>query len=149
MKKTTDFSYAEEMHDDKPWYVVNIDKYQMLFFVVPLLPIFLLFDKIDEWCQDRLKWDDAKATKMLDYILPHKLEYVDDTYYYCMSWYYWSFFECVPLRYKSWVKKHSYSLHQFVLDGYKRDGYDKTIENADHTDDLWVCFRKHELNQNK
>ena len=44
-----------------------------------------------------------------------------------------------PLRYKKWVKKYYWKLHDFVEDGYQNPDYDKTVE-SDAFGDVWIKF---------
>ena len=63
----------------------NIAGYNyLLWYEIPFVPFMLLSD----WQYNRMKWDEKKATKVLDKILPAKLEWVpeDNAFYYCMDY---------------------------------------------------------------
>ena len=63
----------------------NIAGYNDVFwYEIPFLPLRILSD----WRYERMKWDEKKATKVLDKILPMNLEWVpeDNAFYYCMDW---------------------------------------------------------------
>lgn len=137
-----DFSYAQK-RKDTPWYVIEIKNYEVYFWELPFLAIFVVEKAIEDWAYERRVWDDNKATKALDHILPYILEWVeeDDAYYYCMSWDYYGLHKFAPFYLKKWAAKFRYGLHQYVATDYEKDGYIKTVEK-DSYGDTWVKFEK-------
>lgn len=120
---------------------ICIGDYQVIFFALPLLPIVMLLDALHDWQYNRLVWSEEKATKALDAILPRVLEWVeeDNAFYYCAGWSGTALIDKAPFRYKKWVKKYYWRLHDFVKDGYQNPDYDKTIED-DAFGDCWIKF---------
>ena len=116
----------------------NIAGYDyLLWYEIPFVPFMLLSD----WQYNRMKWDEKKATKVLNKILPAKLEWVpeDNAFYYCMDYEPNGLVNKAPFYYKRWVGKFRYELHQFVAKGYQNADYNKTI-----IDDYgqWVKFEE-------
>ena len=120
---------------------ICIGDYQVVFFALPLLPIVMILDAFHDWQYNRLVWSEEKATKALDAILPKMLEWVeeDDAFYYCAGWSGTALIDKAPFRYKKWVKKYYWRLHDFVKDGYQNPDYDKTVED-DAFGDCWIKF---------
>lgn len=120
---------------------ICIGDYQVVFFALPLLPFVMALDAFHNWQYNRLVWSTEKATQVLDAILPRVLEWVeeDDAFYYCSGWNGMVLRENCPLKYKKWVNKYYWKLHDFVKDGYQNPDYDKTIED-DAFSDVWVKF---------
>lgn len=120
---------------------ICIGDYQVIFFALPLLPIVMLLDALHDWQYNRLVWSEEKATKALDAILPRVLEWVeeDNAFYYCADWSGTALIDKAPFRYKKWVKKYYWRLHDFVKDGYQNPDYDKTVED-DAFGDCWIKF---------
>ena len=138
-----DFSYAQK-RNDRPWYTVKTKNYGYIYlWGLPLLPIVIIGKAVSEWAYKRRVWDDDKATKALDHILPHKLEWVeeDNAYYYCMDWSFYNLHKYVPFYLKKWAAKFDYGLHQYIATDYEKDGYIKTVEK-DVCDTTWVKFEK-------
>ena len=125
----------------KPWYMVNTKNYQIPLLVLPIAPIVIGISKLSDWFYDRIKWDERKATKVLNYVLPKILDYDkdEDAYYYCMGWGTYSLWHKAPLRYKCFVKKYHLGLHSFIKDGYMVKGYCKSVINDGYEE--WVEFR--------
>ena len=147
MKKTKDFSYAkmrQEKQSRKKWWIINGKKYSYYIWALPLIPFVLLYDKISDYLYARRVWSEEKATKVLNYVLPHVLEWVeeDEAYYYCMDWGYSRLWRKAPLTMRKWARKFSYNLHQFIKNGYQKDGYEKTIEGDRY--ETWIKFKKYE-----
>ena len=116
----------------------NIAGYNYLrWYEIPFVPFMLLSD----WRYKRMKWDEKKATKVLNKILPDKLEWVpeDNAFYYGMDWDACGLISKTPFYYKKWVRKFRYKLHQFIAEGYQNVDYNKTI-----IDDYgqWVKFEE-------
>ena len=116
----------------------NIAGYNDVFwYEIPFVPLRILSD----WRYERMKWDEKKATKILDKILSMKLEWVpeDNAFYYCMDWDACGLISKTPFYYKKWVKKFYYKLHQFISEGYQNADYNKTV-----IDDYgeWVKFEE-------
>jgi hypothetical protein len=137
-----DFSYAQK-RKDRPWYIVKVKNYEIHLWMLPFMPIFLASKAIEDWAYKRRVWNESKATKALDHILPHHLEWVeeDNAYYYCMDWSFYSLHKHAPFYLKKWAAKFDYGLHQYIATDYEKDGYIKTVEK-DSYGDTWVKFEK-------
>ena len=147
MKKAKDFSYAktrQEKQSRKKWWIINGEKYSYYIWALPLIPFVLFYDKICEYLYKRRVWDEVKATKVLNYILPHILEWSeeDNAYYYCRDWGHYILCEKAPFTMRKWTIKFSANLHQFIKDGYQPEGYKKTVENDGY--ETWIKFKKYE-----
>lgn len=145
MCKPKSFSYAKtrkEKQNHKKWWIINGEKYSYYIWVLPVIPFAFLYDKISDYLYARRVWDEKKAIKVLNYVLPHVLEWVeeDEAYYYCMDWRHCILWEKAPFTMRKWTIKFSANLHQFIKDGYQVDGYEKTIENDGYG--TWIKFKK-------
>lgn len=138
-----DFNYAQK-RKNRPWYAIQTKNHGYIYlWELLLLPIAIIAKVVSDWAYKRRVWDDKKATKALDYILPHKLEWIEENnaYYYCMDWGYYNFSKYAPFYLKKWASKFNYGLHQYIATDYEKDGYIKTIEK-DSWGDTWVKFEK-------
>ena len=135
-----DFNKAKRTNNGKKWYVVNTKNYQVYFWALPLLPIVIMIEKLENWQYERRTWSEEKATKVLNKVLPKVLEYVeeDNAFYYCMGWSPCSLYRKAPCYYYKWAEKFSYKLQRFIRDGYENEDYAKTIENDGY--DVWIKF---------
>ena len=137
--KTTNFEYAQKKHKRFNCPRVHYKEYNILIWALPIAPLFIVCDKIDRWNYKRQQWSNEKAVKVLDYALPHLLDYDTDEncYWYCTTWRYSNeFIKFAPINLKMWTRKFGYKLNDFIKSTYEKDGYIKTIE----TDDLWDNF---------
>lgn len=125
----------------KPWYMVNTKNYQIPFWALPIAPIVIGISKLSDWFYDRIKWDERKATKVLNHVLPKILDYDEDedTYCYCMGWGTYNLWHKAPLRYRCFAKKYHLDLHSFIKEKYMAKGYCKSVINDGY--DEWVEFR--------
>ena len=85
--------------------------------------------RLDDWRYDHRQWNEKKATKVLNKILPSKLEWVPqkNAFYYDMDREPYGLVRNAPFYYKKWVEKFRYDLHYFVRDGYQNVNYIKTV----------------------
>lgn len=90
-----------------------------------------------------MKWDEAKATKVLNVILSKKMEYVpeDNAFYYCMDWGCWYLWRLAPRKYRKWARKFSGDLHDFIEVGYENPDYIKSIE-VNNYNERWIKFEE-------
>ena len=125
----------------KPWYIVNTKNYQFSVWVLPIAPIVISIDKLSKWFYDRIKWDEHKATKVLNHVLPKILDYDkdEDAYYYCMDWGTHNLWYKTPLKYSRFVYKYEFKLHSFIKNEYMVKGYCKSVINDGY--DEWIEFR--------
>ena len=135
-----DFNKAKRTNNGKKWYVINTKNYQVYFWALPMLPIVIMIDKLKNWQYNRRTWNDEKAKKVLDKILPKVLDWVeeDSAFYYCMDWSDWGLYHNAPIGYRNWVKKFRYELQKFICYGYENEKYTKTVENDGYG--VWVKF---------
>lgn len=125
----------------KPWYVINTKNYQISFWVLPIVPIIIGISKLSGKVYECIKWDEHKATKVLNHVLPQILDYDEDAdaYYYCMSWGTYNLWHKAPLRYRCFAYKYEFTLHSFIKEKYMVEGYAKSVINDGY--DEWVEFR--------
>ena len=141
------FEYAQKRATNankRPWYTVKIKNYGYIYlWGLPLLPVVVIGKAVSEWAYKRRVWDDDKATKVLDYVLPYKLEWVEENnaYYYCMDWSFYNLHKYAPFYLKKWSAKFDYGLHRHIETDYEKDGYIKTVE-TDNYGVTWVKFEK-------
>lgn len=125
----------------KPWYMVNTKNYQIPPWVLPIAPFVIGISKLSDWFYDHIKWDERKAVKVLNHVLPKILDYDkdEDAYYYCMSWGTYNLWHKAPLRYRCFAYKYDFKLPPFIKDKYMAKGYCKSIINNGYEE--WVEFR--------
>lgn len=124
----------------KQWWVIHIRNYSVYIWALPILPVVLLADYIDDRNYKKRVWNEQIATKILDKVLPKVLEWVeeDNAFYYCMNWNSSALYCKAPRKYRKWACKFSYRLQQFIEEGYENADYVKTVEK-DYCD-TWVKF---------
>ena len=121
MKDMTKFDKARQNNKKRVNLRVKIGKYDVIFWALPIFPIFLAVEKIKDWHDNSLVWNEEKATKVLDKVLPKVLEWVEenDAYYYCMDWGNSHMYTKAPLLHKAWARKFSSRLQSYIRDGYE------------------------------
>lgn len=132
------FDAAKEKRKVKrPIHWIKIRNYHARWWEIPLVP-FVMFK---DWRYDRMVWNEAKATKVLDAILPKELEWVekDNAFYYSMDWNPYGIGKKAPRRYRNWANKFSWKLHDFIRDSYENPDYIKTYL---YDDGGWVKFEE-------
>lgn len=139
MKKDI-FEKAKNKHK-KPWYMVNTKNYQIPVWALPIAPFMIGISKLSDWFYDHIKWDERKATKVLNHVLPKILDYNkdEDAYYYCMDWGTYNLWDKAPLRCRRFVYKYDVQLQSFIKDKYMVKGYCKSVINDGYEE--WVEFR--------
>ena len=67
---------------------ISIGNYKVFVLGLPIFPFFVIWKKLKDWNYQRMKWDEKKATKILDYVLPKTLEWdeEDNAFYYYLEW---------------------------------------------------------------
>ena len=143
MKNNT-FDKAKETKkkSNKKWYIINGKKYSYYIWALPLLPFVILYDTLEERANKRRVWSAERATKVLNYVLPKVLEWVeeDKAYYYCMDWGTSDLWRKAKRRDRKWARKWEYDLRDFIKDGYENENYSKSVEK-DYCD-TWVKFEE-------
>ena len=127
----------------KPWYIIHGKKYSYHIILLPILPFIVLSDKIHDYNYKKMTWDETKATKVLNKVLPKVLEYLKEekAFYYCMEWRTCGLHHNAPIGYKKWTKKFAFQLQQFIENGYENPDYIKTVEKDEYCD-TWVKFEE-------
>ena len=136
-----DFEYAKKKNTNrKKWWIVHIKHYSVYLWGLPLIPFVLIHDKISDYCSKRRVWDEKTARKVLNYVLPYVLEWIEEknAYYYCMSWGNSSLWRKAPVTKRKWARKFAYNLQRFIKEGYENPNYSKSVENDGY--DTWVKF---------
>lgn len=136
----TKFDKAKQNNKKKVNLKVRIGEYRVIFWALPIFPIFLAIEKIKDWHYNHLVWSEKKATKVLDKILPKVLEWAekDNAYYYCMEWGAYRLHERASIFYRAWAKKFSSKLQIYLRDAYENKNYTKEIEKEYY--DEWIKF---------
>lgn len=140
------FEYAQTKNTKKSFKMPSIkfDKYNIPLWALPIAPFVIACDKFNDWNYRRQEWSEEKATKALNYFLPHVLEFVeeDNAYYYCTNWHYdgWNIAKKVPFGMKKWAKKFGYETLKYLEEGYENAEFSKSIEK-DYCD-TWIKFEK-------
>lgn len=126
----------------KPWYVVRTKNYQIPIWLLPLAPFVIGVSKLSDWLYGRIEWDERKAVKVLNRVLPKILDYDEDedAYCYCMDWGTYNLWHKAPLRYRRFAHKYVARLHSFIKEKYMVKGYAKSVIQ-NYCDDEWVEFR--------
>lgn len=121
--------------------MINTKNYQIPLWALPIAPIVIGISNLSDWFYDRIKWDEHKATKVLNHVLPKILDYEkdEDAYYYSMYWGAHNLWHKAPLRYRRFAHKYYVQLHFFIKDGYMVKGYCKSVISDIY--DEWVEFR--------
>lgn len=136
-----DKAKAVEKKYRRKWYEIQGKKYTYYIWALPILPLVLLADKIKDYRYNRRVWSAEKATKVLDYVLPQVLEWVEDdkAFYYSMEWGHSQLWRKARRRDRKWAYKFAYQLHKFIQNGYENAEYIKTVEQ-DNYYETWVKF---------
>lgn len=119
---------------------IYIGNYEFFVLALPIAPFFIAWEKFDDWNYKRMEWDEERATKILDYVLPKTLEWVeeDNAFYYCLEWSPSKISNSAKIIDKKWCKKFEYDLRRFIKKGYENSDYTKTIE--EDWDGTWIKF---------
>ena len=135
-----DKARKKEVSRKDKWYIVKWREFYCPFWLYPLIPVALVSKKFDEWNCNRKKWSEKRATRVLNTILPHYLQWDEEkqAYYYDMDMYYWHIYTKAHFYDRAWARKFVSTLHSFVRDGYENDKYIKSEERDSYT--IWVKF---------
>ena len=141
----TTFDKAKEKgknKNKKKWWIINTKDYSYYIWALPIIPFLWMFDKIESLIDKSLKWDEAKAKKILDKTLPKILEWDDDekNYYLYIRRYYGFNWERTPIIHRKWSKKFSYSLKEYFLEKYENELYTKRVETEDYNEWHYITF---------
>ena len=119
---------------------VNIGDYQVVFWALPIFPIFYGIEKFKDWNYNRMEWNEKRADRVLDTILPKVLDWVeeDNAFYFSLEWgngIYWRRANRVD---RKWAKKFCYKLKSYLEDEYENADYIKTVERDFY--ETWIKF---------
>lgn len=139
-----DFSYCKKK-DIKKWYKIRWKKYEFIFCFFPIVLMFhiadIIYNKIWLLRYHNAKWNDEKAHKILDYMLPNLLEYEEEVGYYLEpEWVNFGIRHNIPRRYRFWSKKFNGNLVVYLCESYEKDGYEKYIKKDNY--DTWIIFKE-------
>ncbi len=144
-----DFSYKKKQEQKchkKKWYILDLAEYSCFVLFTPLIPFVWTYDKWKEYLWESCQWSEKKASKVLDYVLPYFLDYdkQKDEYSYCNKWAYtgWRFAKRVPLGLKTFTRKFTKEIKDYLFNEYEKDGYDKWIKKSDmFNGEIFVIFK--------
>ena len=119
---------------------VNIGDYQVAFWALPIFPIFYGIEKFKNWNYNRMVWDEKRADRVLNIILPKALKWVeeDNAFYFSMEWggdIYWRKAKRVD---RKWARKFCYKLKSYLKNEYENADYIKSVEHE--YDEIWIKF---------
>ena len=119
---------------------ISIGNYKVFVLILPIFPFIVVWEKLKDWNYQRMKWDEKKAIKILNYVLPKTLEWdeEDNAFYYCLEWSPSGFSNSARIIDKKWCKKFKYDLRDFIEKEYENPNYIKTIERD--WEESWVKF---------
>lgn len=144
-----DFNYAKEQEQKchkKKWYILDLAEYSCFILFTPLIPFVQAYDKWKEYLWESCQWSEKKASKVLDYVLPYFLDYDEqkDEYSYCNKWGYTGcrFAKRVPIGLKTFTRKFTKEIKDYLFNEYEKDGYDKWIKKSDmFNGEIFVIFK--------
>lgn len=134
----------------KPTIHVNNRDYYI--WAMLFIPFIELYRFIDDKTWQEMEWNEAKANKILDYVVPYIFDYnkSDDRFNVLIDKYSVTNYSVAnhilrksPFRYRRWVRKFKYNILDYLENSYEYDGYDKTIE--EYYGYKYVVFRKTEV----
>lgn len=119
---------------------VNIGDYQVVFWALPIFPIFYGIKKFEDWSYNRMAWDEKRADRVLNTILPQVLEWdeEDNAFYFNTEWgdsIYWRRAKRVD---RKWARKFCYKLKNYLEDEYENADYIKSVERDYY--ETWIKF---------
>lgn len=131
----------QKKKSNRKWYIFNCGNYSYYIWALPIVPFIVLCDKIKDYNYKRRVWNKEKATKILNYILPQVLEWVeeDGAFYYSMDWNYTYLWRKARRRDRKWARKFAHNLHLFVKEEYENTEYFKMIE-VERYGEVWIKF---------
>ena len=132
-----------ETKNNKKWYVIYTKNYSIYLWALPIAPFAIAIEKLNDWYYKRLEWNEQRATKVLNKVLPKVLEWVEEenAYYYCMNWGTSNLLRGAAAIDRKWARKFQYSLQNYIQDSYENADYTKVVEKAQASwDDTWVKF---------
>ena len=146
-----DFEYAktryakEKTKSKRKWWIINGKNYDYYIWAAPIIPFFVLADRIKERNYKKRVWDEEKAKKVIDTALPYVLDYDegDDCYLFSYAWSPYTFEKHAPRYLRKWAHKYAYQVRAYLFDKYQKDGWVKEIDNAEEWN-KWAIFRKEE-----
>lgn len=145
-----DFDYAKARAEKaktkrKKWWIINVKNYSYYIWAIPLIPFVVLADYIKDRNYKKRKWDEAKAKKIIDYALPHILDYdiTEDNYWFNGEWSAYIFEKFAPFYLRKWAHKFAYQIKDYVFTTYEKEGWVKTVDD-ECAWDKWIIFKKEE-----
>jgi hypothetical protein len=117
------------------WYLTPI--------AIPIYHIVNTMNKYDNWKYNRMVWDEEKAIKIIEIVLPKIGEHENGAIWYSTKWWDTIWWNNSPRRYREWANKHRNKIKDFIVEKYEPAGFEKIVE-VDKWDasDKWVGFRK-------
>lgn len=119
---------------------VKIDGYDVIFWALPIFPIFYGIEKFKDWNYRRMAWSEKRADRVLNDILPKALEWVeeDNAFYFCMQWGEGIYWRRAKRADRKWAKKFCYKIKSYLEDEYENAQYTKTVERDYY--ETWIKF---------
>lgn len=130
----------KEKQNKKKWWIIKTKNYTIPIYLLPLAIFIIPCDKLKKYVYNSMAWSEEKAKKVLDKMLPRRLEWDDDEgnyYCYIRKWGWWYSQNNVPLIYRKWTNKFNYELRKYFVEKYEHEYYTKTVLNDD---DEWYLI---------
>lgn len=120
----------KEKQNKKKWWVIKTKNYAIPIYLLPLAIFAIPCDKLKKYFYNSTTWSEEKAKKVLDKILPRRLEWnEEEKHYYCyvrkFGWWYSQ--NNVPLIHRKWVNKFSHKLREYFVEKYEHEYYTKEV----------------------
>lgn len=120
---------------------------EFYWYLTPIaIPIYHLSEAISNyrnWKYNRMVWDEEKAEKIIEIVLPKIGDNHDGAIWYCTEWWDTIWWNNSPRRHREWANKHRNKIKDYIVEKYEPAGFEKIVE-VDKWDknEKWVGFRK-------
>lgn len=109
----------------------------------PLWMLALLKNKITTYLDNRQKWDEDRANKILSYYIPRRSEWVDKekTFYFFdngMGWAYGCAKYYLKRKDRRFWKVNRGKIREYLIDKFQLEGFTKEVRNAIDAYDIWT-----------
>lgn len=130
-----------EQHSFVKWWHRNSYKiFRIILF--PIWFIVLIRNEVHESIYKNMEWSDSRTVRILDKILPYKVEICDDELCYCAEWSNpWATGRHLHFSDKIYGRKFNYEILEYLKSKYQIDGYEKRLESPS-VFEHWIVFKK-------
>lgn len=128
VKKRTE--KREKNKNKKKWWIIKTENYTIPIYFLPFAIFIIPFDKLKNYIYNSMTWNEEKAKKVLDKMLPRILEWnKEENHYWChiRKYGWWYSQKRIPFYYKKWTNKFSYELKKYLIEKYELEYYTKEV----------------------